>query len=104
MKRTGLRPTWPLLLSGAPLIIVYGASLEGDAALVALALGMGLQGGSVARFADINVKTVVITGTILKLAEAAVHRIMPSRQKGGCCRGRCRARRRWIRPGHCHPP
>ena len=75
IKRAGFRPTLPLLLSGAPLVLVYAVRLDNTEALVALAFGMGLQGGSVARFANINVQTVVITGTMLKLAEAMVQRL-----------------------------
>jgi len=75
-KRRGVPASLPLLASGVPLVVVWAAGLEGDVALAALAAGMGLQGGSVARFADINVQTVVITGTILKLAEAATHRMV----------------------------
>jgi uncharacterized membrane protein YoaK (UPF0700 family) len=73
IKRAGFRPTLPLLLSGAPLVLVYAVPLDNNWALAALACGMGLQGASVARFADINVQTVVITGTMLKLAEATIH-------------------------------
>lgn len=75
-KRRGVPASLPLLLSGLPLVAVWAAGLEGDVALAALAAGMGLQGGSVARFAEINVQTVVITGTILKLAEAAIDRVV----------------------------
>jgi uncharacterized membrane protein YoaK (UPF0700 family) len=83
MKRAKVRPTVPLLLSGLPLVAVYLAKLDGNAALAALALGMGLQGGAVARFANINVQTVVITGTLLKLAEAAVYRLLPTGNGSG---------------------
>jgi len=78
-KRRGVRPAIPLLVSGVPLIVLSAVDLDADVALALLAFGMGLQGGSLARFADINVQTVVITGTILKLAEAAVSRLVPGR-------------------------
>lgn len=78
-KRAGAAPVLPLLLSGVPLVVMYTAGLQDDWALAALAFGMGLQGASVSRFADINVQTVVITSTILKLAESIVHRVVPTR-------------------------
>lgn len=78
-KRAGATPMLPLLLSGVPLVIMYAAGLQGDWALAALAFGMGLQGASVSRFADINVQTVVVTSTILKLAESLIHRLFPTR-------------------------
>lgn len=78
-KRARVRPALPLLLSGVPLIAVYALDLQDNWALATLALGMGLQGGAVARFADVNVQTVVITGTMLKLAEATVYRVFPAR-------------------------
>ncbi|MBV8537630.1 MAG: DUF1275 domain-containing protein [Alphaproteobacteria bacterium] len=78
-KRARVRPTVPLLLSGLPLIAVYALDLQDNWALAVLALGMGLQGGAVARFANVNVQTVVITGTMLKLAEAAIYRLFPVR-------------------------
>lgn len=77
-KRAGATPRLPLLVSGVPLALVYLAGLQGDQALVALAFAMGLQGASVSRFANINVQTVVITSTLLKFAEAAIHRIFPT--------------------------
>jgi uncharacterized membrane protein YoaK (UPF0700 family) len=76
IKRAGFRPTLPLLLSGAPLVLVYSVQPDANWTLAALSFGMGLQGASVARFANINVQTVVITGTLLKLAEASVHRLV----------------------------
>ena len=79
IKRAGASPMLPLLVSGVPLVGVYVAGLQDDVALAALAFAMGLQGASVYRFADINVQTVVVTGTILKLAEAAIHRFFPTR-------------------------
>ncbi len=81
LKRGGFRPTLPLLLSGVPLVAVYALDLKDDWALAILAAGMGLQGGAVARFADVNVQTVVITGTMLKLAEAAIYRLSPARRE-----------------------
>ncbi len=81
-KRAHVRATLPLLLSGVPLIAVYALDLQDNWALATLALGMGLQGGAVARFADVNVQTVVITGTMLKLAEAAIYRLLPLRGAG----------------------
>ncbi|HEX9466313.1 MAG TPA: YoaK family protein [Alphaproteobacteria bacterium] len=79
VKRHGLRPAIPLLASGVPLVILVMADVRGNSALVLLAFGMGLQGGSVSRFADVNVQTVVITGTILRLAEATMFRLVPGR-------------------------
>lgn len=78
-KRRGVRPAIPLLVSAVPLVALTTVKLDGSAALALLAFGMGMQGGSVARFHDINAQTVVITGTILKLAEALVFRLAPGR-------------------------
>lgn len=79
-KRAGATPMLPLLVSGVPLVVMYLAGLQDDGALAALAFAMGLQGGSVSRFANINVQTVVVTSTLLKLAEAAIHRLFPTRR------------------------
>jgi len=78
-KRAGATPRLPLLISGVPLMVMYLAGLEEDWALAALAFGMGLQGAAVSRFADINVQTVIVTSTLLKLAEALIHRVFPTR-------------------------
>lgn len=78
-KRAGATPMLPLLVSGVPLVVMYLAGLQDNWALVALAFAMGLQGASVSRFENINVQTVVITSTLLKFAEAAIHRVFPTR-------------------------
>lgn len=80
LKRAGATPMLPLLISGVPLMVMYMAGLQDNGALAAFAFGMGLQGASVSRFADINVQTVVVTSTILKLAEGIIHRLFPTRR------------------------
>ncbi len=78
-RRRGLRPALPLAASAVPLIVLAAVDLDGNVALAMLAFAMGLQGASIGRFGDINVQTVVITGTILKLTEALVFRVVPGR-------------------------
>src|SRR5581483_2107231 len=77
MLRILRRPGVPLLLSALPLVAVFATGADGRTALALLALGMGLQGAAVSRFHGANLQTVVITGTLLKLTEAGVDRVLP---------------------------
>ncbi|MFO1062072.1 MAG: DUF1275 family protein [Dongiaceae bacterium] len=61
-----------LLLAAAALLLLAGLpAWPGWLLAAALALAMGLQGASLGRFAGTALQTVVVTGTLLRLAELA---------------------------------
>ncbi len=72
LKHALLRPFLALLLAAILLVLAHWPELDGLFALVLLAGAMGLQGAALGRFADISLQTVVVTGTILRLADALV--------------------------------
>jgi uncharacterized membrane protein YoaK (UPF0700 family) len=72
VKRVSGRGSLPLLLGGAVLIGLAAAAQTQVVTLVLLAAVMGLQGAAVARFRSISLQTIVITGTIVRLAEGVV--------------------------------
>ncbi|MGH6967676.1 MAG: YoaK family protein [Stellaceae bacterium] len=72
LKRLTGRGSLPLLLGGAVLVMLVIVPPSRVAALVLLAAVMGLQGSAVARFRSISLQTIVITGTIVRLAEGVV--------------------------------
>lgn len=72
LKRVSGRGSLPLLLGGAALLVLVVAPPSRLAALILLAAVMGLQGSAVARFRSISLQTIVITGTIVRLAEGVV--------------------------------
>jgi uncharacterized membrane protein YoaK (UPF0700 family) len=66
----------PLALGG---IVLAGVALGEPSHITALALlaaVMGLQGSAVTRFRSISLQTIVITGTIVRLAEGAVATVL----------------------------
>lgn len=76
LKRITGRGSTPLLIGGAALIGLVVAAPSRVTALVLLAAVMGLQGSAVARFRSISLQTIVITGTIVRLAEGVVTTVL----------------------------
>lgn len=72
VKRLTGRGSMPLLVGGVVLVALAFGGLSRVIALVLLAAVMGLQGSAVTRFRSISLQTIVITGTIVRLAEGAV--------------------------------
>jgi uncharacterized membrane protein YoaK (UPF0700 family) len=72
LKRIVGRAELPLLLAAAVLAVLCATSLDRDASLVLLAASMGLQGAALSRFGASSLHTVVVTGTIVRLAEGLV--------------------------------
>ena len=76
LKRISGRGSLPLFLGGVVLAALVVASPSRVEALVLLAAMMGLQGSAVARFRSISLQTIVITGTIVRLAEGMVTTVL----------------------------
>lgn len=76
LKRSSGRGSLPLLLGGVLLLVLVAAPSSRVEALVLLAAVMGLQGAAVVRFRSISLQTIVITGTIVRLAEGVVTTVL----------------------------
>ena len=76
LKRVSGRGSLPLLLGGVLLLVLVVAPSSRTEALVLLAVVMGLQGAAVVRFRSISLQTIVITGTIVRLAEGMVTTVL----------------------------
>ncbi len=72
LKRAFDRAFPPLLLAAALLAISERLELTGDLELLLLAVAMGMQGASINRFGRTGLQTVVITSTLLNLADGCV--------------------------------
>ena len=72
LKRAFDRAFPPLLLAAALLAATERVGLGGDLELLLLAFAMGLQGASLNRFGTTSLQTVVITSTLLNLADGCV--------------------------------
>ena len=66
----GARPLLPLCAEAAILALCAFVDLRAAFALGLLAFAMGIQAAAIARFAGTALSTVVVTSTIVKLAEA----------------------------------
>jgi uncharacterized membrane protein YoaK (UPF0700 family) len=75
IRRFGKRPlvllAVALLLGGTPLL-----SLEQHRELLLLTFGMGMQGSTLSRFGNTNLNTVVVTGTMLRLADEITAKLL----------------------------
>jgi uncharacterized membrane protein YoaK (UPF0700 family) len=67
----------PLLLGAALLLAAPQASAAHLPTLLLLAASMGLQGGSLSTFGRTTLHTVVVTGTMMKLADGLIERFWP---------------------------
>jgi len=72
LKRAFTRVFLPLLLAAALLAAAERLGLTGDLELLLLAFAMGLQGASLTRFGTTSLQTVVVTSTLLNLADGCV--------------------------------
>jgi len=74
LRQRSRRPA--VALVGAALVLFAAMFLRFDpwARLSLLALAMGLQGGSVLRFGTLSLQTVVVTGTMVRLADGLAAR------------------------------
>jgi len=73
LKRVLDRAYPPLLLAAVLLVIAGRLDLGPDLVLLLLAIAMGLQGAALNRFGTTPLQTVVITSTLLNLADGCVH-------------------------------
>lgn len=83
LKRIFRRPLISFALAAALLIFAQLAPMGTREDLMLVAAVMGLQGASLSRFGGINLQTVVVTGTILNLADGIVSRCWLDRGKAG---------------------
>ncbi|HYB08606.1 MAG TPA: YoaK family protein [Alphaproteobacteria bacterium] len=68
-----------LVLAAGLLFIAAAAEIERTWTLPFLAAAMGLQGSSISRFGPASLQTVVVTGTIVRLAEELVQILVKAR-------------------------
>jgi uncharacterized membrane protein YoaK (UPF0700 family) len=80
LRRTTGKPTVGLGAAVALLVVAAVTSMGHTERLALLALTMGLQGASISRFGAYNLHTVVVTGTIVRLAEYCVDHVLPSQR------------------------
>jgi uncharacterized membrane protein YoaK (UPF0700 family) len=66
------RAAWPLTLEAALLVACVLMPPERWLALGTVALAMGVQAAALSRFAGVSVSTVVVTSTMVRLAEANI--------------------------------
>lgn len=72
------RPAVPLLLEATMLAVVGFLPIGREAALLLVALAMGLQASAITHFAGTAVSTVVVTSTLTRIAEASLDRLWPT--------------------------
>jgi uncharacterized membrane protein YoaK (UPF0700 family) len=77
VKRLFLRDFPVLLLAAALLVATIQIDLPARVALAVLAFVMGLQGGCISNFGGQRVQTIVLTSSIVRLAETGVARLWP---------------------------
>jgi uncharacterized membrane protein YoaK (UPF0700 family) len=78
LRRATGRPVFSLLAAVAFLLIAAVADVSPDLRLALLAATMGLQAGTISRFGTAQIQTVVVTSTMVRLADQLVERLMPS--------------------------
>ena len=77
LRRTTGRPVAALLAAAALLLAAAVAHLPAPASLAILAVAMGLQGAAITRFGAAGMQTVVVTATIIRLADHIAARVAP---------------------------
>ncbi len=75
LRRRSGRPIVPLLCAASLLLIAALAPFDRTLELGLLALAMGLQGAAITRFGGTSLQTVVVTGTMIRLADGIVGRL-----------------------------
>jgi uncharacterized membrane protein YoaK (UPF0700 family) len=83
VKRASGLVYMPLLLAAALLVSAPVTAAWQLAPLLLLATAMGLQGGSISTFGRTNLQTVVITSTLMKLAEGLVDWLWRTARRDG---------------------
>lgn len=81
LLRTAHGSSW--LALGSEAVMLAGATLfdpHAAATIWLIAAAMGVQSTGMTRFGHVSVNTVVITGTLSRLAESAVDTVVPRRQ------------------------
>ncbi len=80
LLRRALQRSYPcLLLAAALLAPIHLVPLTTMEQLLLLAFAMGTQGGSIRHFGSARLQTVVVTGTLLQLADAVVSQGLKAR-------------------------
>ncbi|HEY6359177.1 MAG TPA: YoaK family protein [Vicinamibacterales bacterium] len=79
LRRLFERAYLTLILAAGLLFIASVAEADRTWTLTFLAAAMGLQGASISRFGPASLQTVVVTGTIVRLAEELVHLFVKAR-------------------------
>ncbi len=80
--RLGQRPAIPLLLEAAIIAAMGFLPLAGEAAVLVLALAMGLQASGLTHFSGTAISTVVVTSTLARTAETTLDTVWrPSQPK-----------------------
>ena len=79
LRRATRQPVSALLAAAALLIVAALVPLTPLAELTVLAAAMGLQGAAITRFGSTSLQTVVVTGTMIRLADNLVEHAMPER-------------------------
>jgi uncharacterized membrane protein YoaK (UPF0700 family) len=78
LRRTSGRSATPLLAAVVLLTFAAAAPMNTTPRLILLAATMGLQGAAVTRFGPASLQTVVVTGTMCRLADNIVDHILPA--------------------------
>jgi uncharacterized membrane protein YoaK (UPF0700 family) len=80
LRRLFGRPYLTLVLAAGLLFLASVVEAERTWTLAILAASMGLQGASISRFGPASLQTVVVTGTIVRLAEELVQIFVKAKQ------------------------
>jgi uncharacterized membrane protein YoaK (UPF0700 family) len=83
LSRVTRRPFAGFFLEAALLAAICMAPMSGPIALALLSAGMGVQAVTITRFGRTSLQTVVVTGTIAKLADDLIDRAWPPTRAGG---------------------
>jgi uncharacterized membrane protein YoaK (UPF0700 family) len=82
LRRATGRPAVSLLAAAVLLLVATIAPVEPDLRLALLAATMGLQAGAITHFGTTPLQTVVITSTMVRLADHLVERLLPVPRTG----------------------
>jgi uncharacterized membrane protein YoaK (UPF0700 family) len=77
LRRRSGRPILPLLTGALLLLVAAFAPFEPMLELGLLALAMGFQGAAINRFGPANLQTIVVTSTMIRVADAIAVRMLP---------------------------
>ena len=80
MLRLWQRPAIPLLLEAAIIAAMGFLPVSGEAAVLVLALAMGLQASGMTHFSGAAISTVVVTSTLARTAETTLDTVWRTKQ------------------------